>query len=60
LFRFPQTLAARKINVFTLAQKRTAMEKDTHTHTTNNGPSVLFFGKHNCQYSQQALEHLKH
>ena len=42
------------------------MEKDTHTHThthtltANNGPSVLFFGKHNCQYSQQALEHLKH
>lgn len=45
-------------STLTLAQKRTAMEKDTHT--ANNGPSVLFFGKHNCQYSQQALEHLKH
>jgi methionyl-tRNA formyltransferase len=32
----------------------------THTHTEINAPSVLFFGKHNCQYSQQTYEHLKH
>lgn len=30
LFRFPQTLATRKINAYALAQRRTAMEKDTH------------------------------
>ncbi len=31
LFRFPQTLATRKINAYTSARKRTAMEKDTRT-----------------------------
>ena len=36
LFRFPHTLATRKINAYTLAQKRTAMETHTHTHSKNN------------------------
>jgi hypothetical protein len=42
LFCFPQSLATRKINVQTLAQKRTAMEKDTHTARYEPNTSVLF------------------
>jgi methionyl-tRNA formyltransferase len=29
-------------------------------HNNSNKPGVLFFGKDNCQYSQQAYEHLEH
>ena len=38
MFCFPQTLATRKINTYILAQKRTAMEKDTQQNTSQNNP----------------------
>jgi RimJ/RimL family protein N-acetyltransferase len=41
LFRFPQTLATRKINAHTLAQKRMAMTNDTHTQDTCQRITVL-------------------
>jgi len=41
LFRFPQTLATRKINAYTLAQMRMAMTNDTHRNNQANNLKSL-------------------
>ena len=48
LFRFPQTLASPKINFFTIAQKRTAMEKDTQQEVSQKLRIALIVDSNIC------------
>jgi SAM-dependent methyltransferase len=51
LFCFPQTLATSKINAYKLAQKRTAMEKDTYAQKeSSNSPVSLKYSKSSSFY----------